>query len=85
MTPDQSKTAADELLRLSVKDLDRRKKQLHERLPQRSQFFVDNIPVVIGVIVTVASMNYLTESGLLAILTGIAVASLTGALIWRRK
>ena len=85
MTPDQSKTAADELLRPSVNDLASRKKKLHERLARRSRFFVDNIPVVVGVIVTVASMDYLTESSLLAVLTGTAAANLTGTFIWRRN
>ena len=83
MTPDQSRTAADELLRPAVNELAGRKKKLRERLARRSRFFVDNIPVVVGVIVTVASMNYLTESGLLAVLTGIAAGNLTGAFIWR--
>jgi hypothetical protein len=85
MTPDQPRAAADELLRPSVNELGSRKKKLHERLSRRSRFFVDNIPVVVGVVVTVASMNYLTESGLLAVLTGIAAANMTGAFIWRRN
>ncbi len=85
MTPDQSRAAADELLRPSVDELAIRKKKLHERLARRSRFFVDSIPVVVGVISTVASMGYVTESTLLAILAGIAAANLTGAFIWRRK
>ena len=85
MTPDQSRIAADELLRQSVNDLDSRKMKLHERLTRRSRFFVDNIPMIVGVIVTVATMNYLTESSLLAVLTGIAAGNLTGAFIWRRN
>ena len=85
MDPDQSRAAADELLRPSANELASRKKKLRERLARRSRFFVDNIPVVVGVIVTVASMNYLTESSLLAVLTGIAAANLTGAFIWRRN
>lgn len=84
MTPDQARAAADELLRPSANALDRRKKKLHERLARRSQFFVDNIPAVVAVIVTVVSMNYLTDSGLLAVLTGIAAGNLTGAFIRRR-
>ena len=85
MNPDQSRAAADELLRPSVNELAGRRKRLHGRLVRRSRFFVDNIPVVVGVIVTVASMNYLTESSLLAVLTGIAAGNLTGAFIWRRN
>lgn len=85
MTPDQSKAAADELLRPSLNELASRKKKLHERLALRSRFFVDNIPVVVGIIVTVASMNYLTESNVLAVLTGIAAGNLIGAFIWRRS
>lgn len=85
MTPDQSKAAADALLRPSVNKLAGRKKKLHERLDRRSRFFVNNVPAIVAVVVTVASMNYLTESGLLAMLMGIAAGNLTGAIIWRRK
>ncbi len=85
MTPDQSKAAADELLRPSVNELASRKKKLHERLAGRSRYFADNIPVVVGIVVTVASMNYLTESGLLAVLAGIGAGNLAGVFIWRRK
>ncbi len=85
MTPDQSKAAADELLRPSVNELEGRKKTLQERRARRSSFLVDSIPTAIGVIVTVASMFYLTESGLLAVLTGIAAGCLIGAVVWRRS
>ncbi len=84
MTPDQSRAAADALLRPSVNELDCRKKKQHKRLARRSRFFVDGIPAVVAVIVTMVSMNYLTESGLLAVLTGIAVGNLIGAFIRRR-
>ena len=85
MTPGQSKAAANELLRPSVNELARRKKRLHERLARRTRFFVDNLPAVVAATVTVASMNYLTESGLLAVLTGIAAGSVTGVFVRRRN
>ena len=85
MTPDQSKATADELLRPSLNELAGRKKKLDDRLARRSRLFVDSIPAVVGVIATLASMNYLTESGLLAVLTGIAAGNLTGVFIWRRN
>ncbi len=84
MTPEQARTAAIALMRPSVEELQVRKRRLQEKTAQRSRFLIDNMPVIVGVIVTVVSMNYLTDSDLLAVLGGIAAANLIGAFVWRR-
>ena len=85
MNPDQSKAAADELLRPSLEELAARKKRLDDRHARQSRLVVDTIPIVVGVVVTIVSMISVTESGLLAVLTGIAAGNLAGAFFWRRK
>ena len=84
MTPDQARTAAEAILTPSLERQAVRKMKLQERLALRSRWLADHIPTATGAIVTIASMNFFTESNLLALLTGIAAGSLVGAFLWRR-